>query len=417
MKTGIVLGAGVVIGVSLAGISMTKSGYETFINEQSQRLLADVAPGTTISRTILNDGFFTVEDEFVFAFDPTETGLSSDARMQLTVQNSCTIFPFYLSCNDTFSYKASAELEALKQQFLDYNYEAGWNASPLTQNITGWLKGESYTSSSESALTLGKLNLTLDTDFAFSAVGVDFTLDTASMNADSANLRLSDVVMTADLTDIQQNSWIGTNTLTLEDFTANSGDGSEISLEDVLVSSITTEYEEGKYDLNYIVRAQRLSVNQPGLASQADDINFDIRMYGISAEALDLIQDFEQANLTDAAIQKQLIDQLGKSEPGLTLNTLSLTLNEAPINATGELSFEPFTFQDYENMAVASKAHGKVHAMFSGDLETAAPALLPVIQQSVQTGMLTQDENGDFVTDILLEGGAITVNGTVIGQF
>ena len=223
--------------------------------------------------------------------------------------------------------------------------------------------------------------------------------------------------MTADLTDIQQNSWIGTNTLTLEDFTANSGDGSEISLEDVLVSSITTEYEEGKYDLNYIVRAQRLSVNQPGLASQADDINFDIRMYGISAEALDLIQDFEQANLTDAAIQKQLIDQLGKSEPGLTLNTLSLTLNEAPINATGELSFEPFTFQDYENMAVASKAHGKVHAMFSGDLETAAPALLPVIQQSVQTGMLTQDENGDFVTDILLEGGAITVNGTVIGQF
>lgn len=417
MKTGMVFGVGLVVGVSIAGIYVTKNGYEDFITEQSGRLLAEAAPGATIMRTVLSDGFFTVEDQFVVSFDPAAAGFAGNDRVQLEILNSCTILPFYITCSDTFSYKASAELEALTQQFSDYDYQSGWSASPITSNVSGWLHGAPFASESDKAFTLGSLELELGSDLSFSALAVEFSLDKASMNADGANMRISNAAMTADLTDIKQNTWIGTNTFTLDDFTADSGDGSEITLSNLLVSSVTSEYAEDKYDLNYVVRADTLTVNQPGLASKADNIDFDIRLYGISAKALDLLQEFEQADMGYPLIEKQLIEELGTSEPGLTINAMSLTLNEAPISASGEITFDPFTYQDYEDMSVAAKAHGKVTALFSGDLETAAPAMLPVLQQSVQTGMLTQDKNGDFVTDIVLEDGTLTVNGTVLGQF
>ncbi len=417
MKTGMVFGVGLVVGVSIAGIYVTKNGYEDFITEQSGRLLAEAAPGATIMRTVLSDGFFSVEDQFVVSFDLAAAGFPGNDRVQLEILNSCTILPFYMTCSDTFSYKASAELETLTQPFSNYDYQSGWSASPITGNVSGWLHGAPFTSESDKAFTLGSLELKLGSDLSFSALEVEFSLDKASMNADGANMRISNAAMTADLTDIKQNSWIGTNTFTLDGFTADSGDGSEITLSKLLVSSVTSEYAENKYDLNYVVRADTLTVNQPGLASKADNVDFDIRLYGISAKALDLLQEFEQADMAYPTIEKQLIEELGSSEPGLTINTMSLTLNEAPINASGEITFDPFTYQDYEDMSVAAKAHGKVTALFSGELETAAPAMLPVLQQSIQTGMLVQDENGDFVTDIVLENGTLTVNGNVLGQF
>ncbi len=209
MKTGMVFGVGLVVGVSIAGIYVTKNGYEDFITEQSGRLLAEAAPGATIMRTVLSDGFFSVEDQFIIGVDPVAAGFPGNDRVQLEILNSCTILPFYITCSDTFSYKASAELEALTQQFSDYDYQSGWSASPLTGNVSGWLHGAPFTSESDKAFTLGNLELELGSDLSFSGLEIEFSLDKASMNADGANMRISNAAMTADLTDIKQNSWIG----------------------------------------------------------------------------------------------------------------------------------------------------------------------------------------------------------------
>ncbi|QJR82643.1 DUF945 family protein [Alteromonas pelagimontana] len=159
--------------VAFAGATFyTKKTYENTIDHQLA-IYKEVptVKGVTMERTVIEEGFFWVNDEYRISLDPeffnTMGGtIGSTTSLKFAVNNDCHIFPFYISCDNRFEPSNDKITQEMAQHLQKVPYESNWSLNALTRTIHSSFSVEDAVFEENGAdITIHPLHLFSTTDF------------------------------------------------------------------------------------------------------------------------------------------------------------------------------------------------------------------------------------------------------------
>lgn len=423
MKKGILITVGV-IAVAAGGMWYTQKAYdEAITNSLAKNAEVYNEVGIAVTRTALSSSFTAVQDRFKFTFSDTffETlGVPeySGQNFSVYIDNDCSVYPFYMSCNNIVDISELDIPAEIKEAFKDYTYSAGWTLSPLTNSIKSSFSSDAFIiQSDEGNVDVKSMALTSVSDLAIEDMTLDFAWGGLSVVSDEAEVDIGEISMTGDMTYLSGMTYLGETAVELNSITIDSPTSESFAAKDIQIKTVTSEYEEGKFDVNYIVSSPTVKLTGGQMPIDVSNMVADIRLYGLSEKALTMMNSLQTTNDDQVEMMMELLDEVGSNSPGLAINDISLNYNAVPIKLDGDMSFSSFTSQDIESGEIAAKANAELSAFIGKDVETALPQFAPLLEQYMQAGFIVKDEELNYVSEISVKDRTLSANGNTIQQF
>lgn len=423
MKKGILITVGV-IAVAAGGMWYTQKAYdEAITNSLAKNAEVYNEVGIAVTRTALSSSFTGVQDRFQFTISDTffETlGVPeySGQTFSVYIDNDCSVYPFYMSCNNTVDISELDIPAEIKEAFKDYTYSAGWTLSPLTNSIKSSFSSDAFIiQSDEGNVDVKSMALTSVSDLAIEDMTLDFAWGGLSVVSEEAEVDIGEISMTGDMTYLSGMTYLGETAVELNSITIDSPTSESFAAKDIQIKTVTSEYEKGKFDVNYIVSSPTVKLTGGQMPIDVSNMVADIRLYGLSEKALTMMNSLQTTNDDQVEMMMELLDEVGSNSPGLAINDISLNYNTVPIKLDGDMSFSSFTSQDIESGEIAAKANAELSAFIGKDVETALPQFAPLLEQYMQAGFIVKDEELNYVSEISVKDRTLSANGNTIQQF
>lgn len=355
MKKGIVIIAGV-SAVAIFGMWFTQHAYETSVTDALTRnanTFSDM--GIELQKNAIAASFTRVEDEYTLTlteqfFDQMDMPDLYAESFDITVSNLCRVYPFYMSCENEFSLPEGTLPEELIEKLQGFSYQAGWAFSPLTNSISSYLNTDGFTVENDGTpLQVAPMTLSSNSDLTFETLKTQMNWGGMTFNDSFTQINIDNVNVSGNMTRLTGITYLGTSTVAIDNILFNTVDGESFSAKAINVTSNTNEYEAGKYDVRYVGTSSEMSIGGGALPIDIAQLHTDVRLYGLSEKALEMMNSFQGNFIEQQDMLTEMLNELGKNEPGLAIDTFSALVNNVPVSINGEITFDPFSAEDVDS--------------------------------------------------------------------
>ncbi|MEG3768228.1 DUF945 family protein [Alteromonas sp. 14N.309.X.WAT.G.H12] len=423
MKKGIVVIAGV-SAVAVFGMWFTQNAYESSVTDALTRNADTYSNmGIKLEKNAIAASFTRIEDEYTLTlteqfFDQMDMPALYAESFDITISNLCRVYPFYMSCENEFSLPEGTLPDEFVEKLQGFTYQAGWSFSPLTNSVSSYLNTDGFTVENDGTpLEVAPLTLSSNSDLAFESLNTQMNWGGMTFNDSLTQIDIDNVNVNGDMTRLTGITYLGTSTVSIDNMVFNTADGESFSAKAINVTSNTNEYETGKYDVRYVATSSDMSIGGGALPIDIAQLHTDIRLYGLSEKALEMMNSFQGNFIEQQDMLTEMLNELGKNEPGLAIDNFSASVNNVPVSIKGEITFDQFTAEDVDTGEIAAKSNAFLNGNVGKEVSTALPQLVPMLDQYSQMGMAEKDAEGNYTTEITIKDRTLSANGNVLQQF
>ncbi|QJR82644.1 hypothetical protein CA267_018750 [Alteromonas pelagimontana] len=112
-----------------------------------------------------------------------------------------------------------------------------------------------------------------------------------------------------------------------------------------------------------------------------------------------------------------MIDAVGAKPLTITLEKLSFKYNEVPFQAQGRADIQPFKYAELLAGHGAEKLQAELSIQLGKYVTEVLPQFAPMLEQYVQMGMIEQDEDGAYKSQVQFNRKQLRANDNVVQQF
>ncbi|MBU2976871.1 DUF945 family protein [Alteromonas sp. C1M14] len=423
MKKGIVVIAGA-SALAAFGMWFTQHSYQTAVADALERNADSYQDlGIDIQKSDLASSFVSLEDVYTVTlteqfFEDLDLPDLYGESFDVTINNVCSVYPFYMSCHNEISLPDDVIPEDIVEKINGFSYDTGWSFSPLTNSVSSYVNTSKFTLDNEGdPVKFEALTMTSNSDLAFEQLTIDLNWGGMAVSESYSNMSIGNLSLNADMTLLSGITYIGTSSVTVDDIQLGSVNGESFSADTITVSSASSEYETDKYDVQYYVNSPAMAINGGLMPVELTELSMDIRLFGLSEKALEMMNSFQNNGASEQEVLTNMLNEMGKNEPGFVINDFSTSVNGVPVSLNGEITFDSFTANDIDTGEIAAKSNAQVNASVGKDVASALPQLVPILEQYTQMGMATKDSEGNYTTEITIKDRTLSANGTVLQQF
>lgn len=425
-KSLILLSAGAVLVAGGATI-YTGNAYDSAIQEQVNLYNTQLKElGFDAVYTNNASSFFSREDQLTITITEDyfmKIGMPADdiEPMSITMNNHCTIFPFYVSCNNDFTLGDDSLSETIKPFIESVDYQISWSLNALTQTIYSEFTTQQYVFSDE------EHQFTIDPIYMEGKSGTDFkntvyNLDWEGMTAviqepmGKVSVELGAMHFEGNMERVKDALYTGDMTGNMSHFAITGDNSMAMKAENMTMSTSTKKLDSALYSMGYTFNADAVTVEsvEPVVVK---DIKVDVGLSGLSEAFLEVMSGFNQTfDPEDPESIKTLLNTMGENPLKLNVDNVAFNYKDVDVTSTGSADLAAFSFADIEAQTLPEKVNAEYSITIGKNALEAMPEIAPMLDQYLQMGVITQTEDGTYTTKITFENRMVSANGVPITQ-
>lgn len=418
MAKTLIAGIGVAV-ILVGGQIYTSSAYNQQIEGQIRQLnTPPLSDSMTLEYKPVSAGLFSASDQVIVTLSPSQAAslnLPASSPLSVIIDNKCSFFPFYLTCDNQFSANDEVTRE-LAEAFSEMEYDSGWSANVLFSSVSAWLTTGSL-SRDYPAGTLELLPMDITTSsnlsgdkFSVNAEwdGIVLTSDTAqdlTINVDSLNL-------SADLHQNQDKVFTGDTRLSIQKMDFKRGSTGQSAYASNVVYHTTTDRVSDLYTVSQSLTSDKagISLQTMGLTEHSlTAFTSEMTIDGLTPE---VVQYINSPGNTYAETEQQLAEfekAFGSQPHNMTISSLDFTYNDVPLTFSGKVFIPAFQPGQMQSLAT----HPALQASATLTLGEAVSSLpvYPMLQPFLQRWFKLKDAR--YTSRIELKDKTVTANGEV----
>ncbi|MBD3584462.1 YdgA family protein [Salinimonas sp. HHU 13199] len=400
--------------LAVGGQILTKSRYSAVMESQFDALKsAYQLQGIELSREISEENFVGAKDIVTITLTQdylAQYGLTDSSSLSVQIDNDCRFFPFYVMCDSDLS-SPSDDLPSLGE----FSPVMDYSVNILFDSISGNLSlDEAVIEENDGTLTVHPLTLSYDTDLAFDEVNASLNWQGTTLKGSSSgtDITLGTVDATAESSRVFGNVYASEATFTIANIDISSATyGSSVKINN---ARFTTEFEEETsetFELEYRVAID--DVNAEAQQMMISDFVLDISLDNISRKTMAYLNAEDTEDSTEQVTQ--MLAEFGKSKHSIDIEAFDFKLSDVPVNSAGSLMLSPYDESDLQSGVFSDKLAGAIDISIGKAVTQAFPASKPVIQQYLDQGLLSEDDDR-YKVNVSLDNGNILANGVPVYQ-
>ncbi|WP_137166908.1 DUF945 family protein [Salinimonas lutimaris] len=410
------IGAAVIL---VGGQIYTSSAYNQQIEGQIQQLnTPPLTDSVSLEYKPVSAGMFSASDKLIVTLSPSQTaslGLPASSPLSVVVDNNCSFFPFYLTCDNRFAANDETTRE-LAEAFSELEYDSGWSANLLFSSVSAWLTtGSLDRDYPDGALELLPMDITTSSNLSGDKFTINADWDGMVLTSDTAQdltINVDSLSLTADMQQNQDKVFTGDTRFSMQKMDFTRGSTGESAYASNIVYRTTTQKERDLYTVSQSLTTDKagISLLTMGLSEQSlTALTSEMTIDGLTPE---VVQYINSPGNTYAQTEQQLAEfekAFGSQPHTMTISSLDFTYNNVPLTFSGEVFIPAFKPGQMQTLATHPALQASA-TLTLGDTVSSLP-VYPMLQPFLQRWFEHKDAR--YISRIELKDKTITANGEV----
>lgn len=394
--------------VAAGGQIFTQSRFESSLNDQIAIAKQTYRPqGILINKENIDNSLFGARNTLSVTLTDTylsQYNLADSAPLSFTLNSDCAFYPFYVVCDS----QVSSDSELLST-IDSVGHEANFSVNVLFNSTSATLSFDEFSvEENDGTLTISPLTLFYDGDLSLSSA--EFQLKWKGMNLSGSSsgtaINLQNMYVNSEMTRIAENVYASETELTVESLNITSATyNANYHIENIRSITEIEQEDSDTFEAAYALFIDRVSAQNQ--TNAIENFALNVSLDNISSQTLRFMN--QTSDDSSSAQTDKVLAELGQSSHNIAVESFRFDIADTPFKSEGNFTLAPYDASAIQSASVLQKMTGSLNLYIGKSINQAFPTAMPVIEQYLEQGLLTEEED-QFQATIRLKQGLISAN-------